>query len=297
MDTATTGYAYDAVGNVAEISDPNGKTWNQTYDSRDRRDSATDPLGNRTQWTHDAVGNVLTVTRPDGGVTTTTYDSMDRLLTSTNPKNDTTSYAYDGGDNIVTLTDARNNAYHFEYDLLNRRTRFIYPDASYEGYGYDSEGNLTLYTARNGVTCTRVFDNRDRELSVNWSDGTPDVAKSYDAAGRLLTAGNGVSASTYTYDKANQLTAETQTLAGLGTSFTVGYGYDADGNRAILTYPDGTAVAYTYTHRNEVASITADGPPPLATYGYDLNGNRISKSLETAPARSTTMTTPTGFLE
>lgn len=205
---------------------------------------------------------------------------MERSVNSTNPKNETTSYAYDNADNLITLTDARNNAYHFECDMLNRRTRFIYPDASYEGYAYDGVGNLTLYTARNGVTCTRVFDNRDRETSGNWSDSTPDVAKTYDAAGRVLTVGNGVSASIYAYDNANELTAETQTPAGLGTSFTVGYSYDADGNPATLTYPDGMVVSYTYTNRNEVASISADGPPPMATYTYDANGNRTSKSLE-----------------
>ncbi|HEY5813874.1 MAG TPA: RHS repeat-associated core domain-containing protein, partial [Chthoniobacterales bacterium] len=280
VDTATTGYFYDAAGNVTEISDPKGNTWSQMHDSRNRRISATDPLSNTTQWTHDAAGNVLTVARADGGVTTNTYDEMDRLLTGTNPKNETTSYAYDDADNLVTLTDARNNAYSFEYDLLKRRTRFIYPDSSHEDNDYDGVGNLTLYTARNGVTCTRIFDNRNREISLNWSDSTPDATKTYDAAGRLLTAGNGVSTSTYAYDNANQLTSETQTPAGLGTSFTVGYTYDIDGNRATLTYPDGMVVAHTYTHRNEVASISADGPPPLATYAYDTDGNRTSKSLE-----------------
>ncbi|HEY5894956.1 MAG TPA: RHS repeat-associated core domain-containing protein [Chthoniobacterales bacterium] len=280
VDTATTGYFYDSSGNVISITDPKGNTWSQMYDSRNRRISATDPLSNTTQWTYDAAGNVLTVARADGGVTTNTYDEMDRLLTDTNPKNETTQYGYDEADNFISLIDARNNAYHFEYDLLKRRTRVIYPDSSHEDYNYDGVGNLTLYTARNGVTCTRVFDNRNRETSSDWSDSTPDVIKTYDAAGRLFTAGNSFSTSTYAYDNANQLIAEIQTPAGLGTSFTVGYTYDADGNCATLTYPNGMVVNYAYTNRNEVASIVANGPPPLVTYGYDANGNRTLKSLE-----------------
>jgi hypothetical protein len=30
----------------------------------------------------------------------------------------------------------------------------------------------------------------------------------------------------------------------------------------------------------DVASVVADGPPPLATFTYDLAGNRLSKNLE-----------------
>ncbi|HEY5894208.1 MAG TPA: RHS repeat domain-containing protein [Chthoniobacterales bacterium] len=40
-------------------------------------------------------------------------------------------------------------------------------------------------------------------------------------------------------------------------------------------------VAYTYPHRNDAASIIADGPAPLVAYTYyDANGNRTSKTLE-----------------
>jgi RHS repeat-associated protein len=44
--------------------------------------------------------------------------------------------------------------------------------------------------------------------------------------------------------------------------------------------PDGSETTYGYTARNELATVSAGGPPPLATYGYDLAGNRIRKTLE-----------------
>ena len=56
--------------------------------------------------------------------------------------------------------------------------------------------------------------------------------------------------------------------------------YDPDGNRAALVYPDGSETTYGYTARNQLATVSAGGPPPLATYGYDLAGNRIRKTLE-----------------
>jgi len=39
-------------------------------------------------------------------------------------------------------------------------------------------------------------------------------------------------------------------------------------------------VNHDYTDRNQIASIAVDGSPPLASYTYDLDGNRTTKNLE-----------------
>jgi RHS repeat-associated protein len=288
-DAATTGYAYDSAGNLITMTDPRGKVWRYTYDTMNRRASAADPLNNKTQWTYDKAGNRLTETRPDNGVTTNVYDAMNRLASTKDPKNQTTTFAYGGtgasgsfGDNLISLTDARNNTYSFTYDSLNRKTSMVYPDQSKEQWSYDASGNLATYTTRAGQVKTSTFDNRNRETGYSWSDGvTPAVSMAYDAAGRLTSLSSSVSSLSYTYDKANQLLSETSQLAGgyIGAT-TVSYSYDADGNRASVTYPSGHSVTYAYTNRNQVASLTADGPPPIATYTYDLSGNRLSKNLE-----------------
>ena len=38
--------------------------------------------------------------------------------------------------------------------------------------------------------------------------------------------------------------------------------------------------------RNQLKAIQADGPPQLATYTYDLNGNRTGKTLENGTTTS-----------
>ncbi len=78
----------------------------------------------------------------------------------------------------------------------------------------------------------------------------------------------------YVYDAANQLLSETYTFPGVGapSSKMVGFSYDSDGNRATLTYPEGMIVASDYTQRNQLASLTSDGPPPIASFAYDLAG-------------------------
>jgi len=286
-DAATTTYAYDNANRLTSVTDPRGKVWSTTYDLRDRKITATDPLNFQTQWTYDAVGNVKTVKRPDLGVTTNVYDSMNRLTQITDPKSQVTKMTYDNGDNMASLVDPKGNTYTFDYDLLHRRTQFNYPGGGdFEAWSYDDDAPAdsvwSVYTARDGSTMSCTYDNRGRETFCNYSDpSTPDVTKAYDEAGRLLSASTSVASHDYVYDDANQLRSETTVLAGLSpASFAVAYTYDLDGNRQSLTYPDATVVNYAYSARNQVKEIEAVGPPPLATYTYDFNGNRLTKNLE-----------------
>jgi YD repeat-containing protein len=218
-EAATISYTYNTVGNLVSTTDPRGKVWTFTYDNRNRRITATDPLGHITRWTYDAAGNRLSETRPDGGVTTNTYDVMNRLLTTRNPNNETTTFAYGGtgaagnqGDNLITLTDARGNSHAFTYDLMHRKTAMIYPGGSQETWTYDAVGNNLTYTTRAGQVRTCTIDDRNRDIHCDWSDSTPDITKTYDAAGRVLTLSTQHSTLIYTYNAANELLSETQDL-------------------------------------------------------------------------------------
>jgi len=290
-DAATTQYGYDLVGNLTSITDPRGKVWQFTYDTRHRRLTRKDPLNPTTQYGYDAVGNMLTETRPDTGIITNVYDSMNRLTQSTDSKSQVTQFGYDAGGNMVSLTDARSNAYGYDYDRLNRRTKVTYPDSSYEQWTYndaaDTSTPMLIYRGRDGSTMSCLYSNRNWETLCDFSDATtPDISMSYDVAGRLISRSTSVAASTYTYDDANQYLSETQTPTALGTGFTVGYAYDADGNRSSLTYPDGAVVDYTYTSRNQLKEVTAGGPSPLASFTYDLNDKRSSRALKNSTSTS-----------
>jgi RHS repeat-associated protein len=65
----------------------------------------------------------------------------------------------------------------------------------------------------------------------------------------------------WTYDVLNRKVTEAQQVVGQ-TARVAGYQYDADGH----------PVDYGYTARHEIGTVTADGPPPLATYSYNLAG-------------------------
>ncbi len=275
-EEASTFYEYDPLGNLKTVIDPEGNQQEYAYDAQNRRTGATDALGQLTEWGYDAVGNVTSIRRPDGGTTIHTYDAMNRLSTTTDPKGQVTTIKYDAEGNRKELIDANGQSYVFAYDPLNRPTRMTYPDGSFEESTYDPVGNLATHSTRSGAVRTYQYDNRNRETSSDWSDATPDVVSSYDAAGRLETRSSRVSKLAYAYNAANELSGETQTLAGAGGAKTVRYEINADGLRHQLYYPEGNAVEYEYSQRNQLASVIGSG---IASYSYDVNGNRSRKGL------------------
>ena len=275
---ATTTMAYDKGDNLLSVTDAMGKTTLLTYDNRDRTTTATDPLGNITRWTYDTESHVLTETRPDGGVTCNEYDTMNRMVKTTDAKGQATTMAYDASDNLVGLTDARGNSYTRVFDAMDRLTAMLYPGGSREQYRYDAVGNPVGYTTRAGQIRTSVFDNRNREIQTNWSDSTPDITRSFDAAGRVLSEDNGAAALTYSYNAANQVLSETTQLTGQ-PALTVGYAYDAAGRLASTTYPGGNVATQTYTPRGQIAGIDLDGGT-VASYEYNPVGATTAKNLE-----------------
>ncbi|MFH2045808.1 MAG: RHS repeat-associated core domain-containing protein [Pseudomonadota bacterium] len=78
----------------------------------------------------------------------------------------------------------------------------------------------------------------------------------------------------YTYDALYRLTQEAITDPALGNE-TIGYTYDAFGNRLTKTDSDGT-ISYTYDANDRMLSEA--GPTSIATYTYDDNGNTLSKT-------------------
>ena len=284
---ATTTYTYDLTGQVSTIRLPGqALTTVHTYDLADRLASVKDPLNRLTQYTYDAAGNQLTEKRPDNGVTVSTYDVLNRVLSTRDPKLQTVSFAYDDTARTVTLTDARGKNTVFQSDVRGQRTRKTYHDGSFEGSTYDPVGNLATYTTTGGKMLSITSDPRNRPTLRDWSDTTPDVSAAYDARGLLTSLVNSASTLTYGYDDARQILSETQDVNAPSANLpakTVAFTYDADGNRASLTYPGGTVVGYGYTVRNQMNSVTVGGVP-LAGFSQALDGKRTGRTLANGTA-------------
>jgi YD repeat-containing protein len=101
------------------------------------------------------------------------------------------------------------------------------------------------------------------------------------------------------YDAANRKTSETETIKsyGLNQTHTVTYGYDADGNRSGLVYPQGWDYRYAYTNRNQLASVTLAGSGTSSVkYIYDVGATGRAGQFITALTAITPITRSTSSL-
>ena len=164
---------------------------------------------------------------------------------------------------VQTLKDANSNLTNYEYDGFDRLIKTQFPvgtaganassQTDYELYGYDAAGNVTSFRTRRGETLTMSYDNLDRltvkvvpERSGLSSDHTRDVYFGYDLFGNLTYArydgpsGDGIANA---FDALGRQTATTATMD--GQARTLGYAYDASGNRTQVSWPDAT-LSYVY---------------------------------------------------
>jgi RHS repeat-associated protein len=233
------------------------------------------------------------------------YDAAGQLLTvqkayGTALQQNYASYTYTLNGKQQYVTDANGNEAQMAYDGFDRLQYWYFPSkttagsvntADYEMYGYDSVGNRTSLRKRDGRTFTFTFDGLNRVTKKTVPDGcapiqvgacpaataTRDVFYGYDVRGLQLYArfdsasGEGV---TNTFDGFGRLTSSVTTMT--GTSQTLDYGYDADGNRKWITYPDGTVFTASYDDAGHLLQMLDQAGTALVVRGYDGLGRRTA---------------------
>src|SRR5262249_38051643 len=147
------------------------------------------------------------------------------------------------------------------------------PDGGTSLFGYDADGRETSLAQPNGVQSSYAYDARNRlvTISTHRADGSPVFTGQYaydGADNRTQVQENGETID-LTSDVASRLTQ-----AQLADR-TIGYAYDADGNR--LSLGDSAAGTTTYTYDAADRLISSSGAD-AASYTYDAKGNRLSRS-------------------
>jgi RHS repeat-associated protein len=287
---------YDAVGNVTQITDPDGVATTYGYDTAHRLTRITDAQGNYVQYTLDAAGNpTQEQTFTAAGVATRTlsrsFNSLGQLTAVTDGLSHTVFNAsatgsYDANGNLVQSADALGIQRQQGYDGLNRLVSTI---ANYNGTDtatrnttstvtYDALDRLTGVTDPSSLATTYTYDGLGNRTALHSPD-TGSSSDSYDAAGNRLTHTDARSiVSTSTYDALNRL--------------------------ASTSYADTTLnVSYAYDEANSITGCTASRPAGRLTrvienavttvYCYDLRGNITQKQQITASATDTTQYTYT----
>jgi RHS repeat-associated protein len=293
----TTNYRYDAVGRLAEVTDGLGQSI-VAYDydpagrlARETRGNGTfttyeyDRLGqilhlvnsganntilSRFDYTYDVLGRRDSMTTLEGK-TTYAYDAANQLASVTLPDGRTISYAYDAAGNRQLVTD--NGAVSaYTTNALNEYVTVGGADLT-----YDAGGNLTAASGSNSYS----YDAQGQLLSAITPQGM--WTYEYDALGnRIASTHNGVRTEYLIdpmgnvvgqYDGAGSL--EAHYVQGLGLASRVDamnqsdyYEFDALGNTAQLTGPDGTVLnSYSYLPFGESLSASESVANPFTFVG------------------------------
>jgi RHS repeat-associated protein len=252
-------------GNLTGMTDANGNKTTFAYDSRGNLTSATDPLGNTGRLDYDTRDNLVRVIDPLGRTNSFAYDANDNLVRMTDAKGGITSAGYNGVGQLTSLTDPRTSTLVFAYDPQGNVTNFTDPLGGRTAYTYDAVGRLASKTDPKGQLFRYAFEGIDRVMQITLPDGT--VRRyTYDCCA-LASISDSAGTVGFAYDAAKRLVRFTNTF-----NQVIQYGYDANGNLAALTYPDGKVVRYEYDGANRLCKVT-DWLGNTTAYSYDPVGN------------------------
>jgi RHS repeat-associated protein len=292
---ATTTYVYDGMNRVIQTINPDGGTNTVVYNAIGKQQATTDPLGNIISYAYDNQGRLIQTTNADGTIESSAYDANGNRISSTDQEERTTAYIYDAlnrlvqtiyPDNTTNTTvydgvgrtsqklDARGTITAFAYDAAGRRLAVtnavgIAGIQNVSSYGYDANGNQITFTDANIHTTTNVFDALNRQVQVQYPDGTK-TSTGYDADGRSVVQTNQDGFVTrFGYDGAGRLISVTNALNQITR-----YQYDEAGNQIFQVDALNRTNIFAFDAMNRrIAHVMPGGQ--TETFGYDLTGNLL----------------------
>ncbi|MEF9403071.1 MULTISPECIES: RHS repeat domain-containing protein [Ralstonia solanacearum species complex] len=230
---STTQYAYDAVGNLTQITDPRGLVTTLTYDSLGRRTKVQGPPAT-----------------PGGAAPTAIF-------------------SYNGQDRVRQVTDPRSLVTTYTVDGLGNTTQQQSPDTGTTNATYDAAGNLTSRTDARGKTTTFSYDALDRLTQASYASGTPTVLE-YDGGtsplpndiGKLTKVTDEAGSTRFRYNGFGNVVNKTQTTTANGVTKdqTIAYAYGTSGSSTghvtSMTYPSNSVIGYSYDAGGRIAGLT-----------------------------------------
>ncbi|WP_295127625.1 RHS repeat-associated core domain-containing protein [uncultured Leifsonia sp.] len=297
---ATSEYAYDADGNLASVSDPNGHIARYASDASGRTTAEINAVGNTTRTEYTAAGRVAAVVNGAGAVTRYQYDKRGDLVRQ-NQAGFVASYEYDPEQRLIAMTDPTGVS-GWIYDANGRATTQIDQRGGRLVAGFDAAGQRTALTLPTGEQLGYTYDTGGRMTSQSSPWG--DLAYQWDAAGNLtgLSRSTGV-ATAYSYDAANRVTgivhktpeppepavtSPTPTPAPFAASdvanaCTTVAGYLSARSAPAAGESSTCKHANTYVKDRNLpvpANPVADGGSLALSYAYDADGN-VTKATRT----------------
>ncbi|MFE7114595.1 DUF6531 domain-containing protein [Streptomyces sp. NPDC057654] len=291
--TTLVSYAYDAAGNLAQITNSTGDPLRFRYDDQHRITSWHDRNGTAFGYVYDHRGRVLRTVGPDGAFSGRfRYDEAARTTRYTDSMGHESVYVYNEAYKIVSETDNLGHTTRTEWDETNRRPVTVTdPLGHTTRYTYDDLGNLTRIERPDGTVVTALYDDNCLPLEIRDPNGGV-WRHAYDDLGNRTSTTDPTGAVTgYAYNDAGHLTGITDPLghtttvtpnpAGLPTALTDPLGHTTHvqrgphGRPTALTDPLGHTTRHGWTIEGKPAwRENPDGT--RETWEWDGEGNLVT---------------------
>ncbi|GEM_PF-1026701 len=213
----TTTYAYDALGDLTQVTDASGNLTRIAYDSLGRKLSMDDPDMGHWSYAYDDVDNLLSQTDARGVTTTFEYDPLNRLTRKT--------YAAPRNSGVVAPA-----AVTYAYDLPPSISAAPLPPPEPPA------------PSRSGTPVPVLIVQPARRAPARPA-----------TTGKLTGITDGSGSSRFAYDEFGRLISESKTIE--GKAYTIRRTYDLLGRLTTLTYPDGDIATYTYNPQGGLETI------------------------------------------
>jgi RHS repeat-associated protein len=308
----TTSYTYSGFGELRSLTSPDAGASTHTYDAAGNLATSTDARNAVATHTYDSLGRVATAAYRLGTTTdqtiTFTYDTGTNgkgRLTGASDARHSMTWTYDRqgrltGKGQTVKSGSVILSMGYGYNAQGQLAALLLPSGKSIQYGYDSNGKVTSvtllgtpgttilgnvtydpfgpitgWTWGNGQTATRTFDADGKLTNISHpSTVVGSRALGYDEAFRITSTSdnsNGGPNWTLGYDALDRLNFATRN----GT--TIGYTYDANGNRLSQTGSSASTYVVSDTS-NRLGSSTG---ALVRTYAYDNAGNVLTSGATT----------------
>jgi len=287
-------YAYDALSNLKDITDPDGLSTTYDYDGLSDPKALHSPDTGTAQYQVDASGNRIQKIDAKGIVRNATYDVLNRPVTVTYPDSSqniiyhydepdsttgcsgsypigrltrieeaaaTTTFCYDARSNVVLKKQAQGSQVDtvtYTYTLANRLSSIVAPSGNVTLYGRDAAGRISAVTV----------------TPASGSGQTVVSAISYLPFGPIdaYTLGNGQTVNR-NYDANYQLSDLTSPALNLHFS------RNAAGTIITLSNTAGSSPVETYSYDPlyRLLSVNDGSGNAIEAYTYSKTGDRLSK--------------------
>jgi RHS repeat-associated protein len=258
--------AFGVIGNITQLTSPNGRWIQFTYGSGDRISQARDNSGRTVNYTYDSSGRLWKVTDVNGGVTEYLYDISHRMLSIKDPRGITyLNNEYDSNSRVIRQTQADSSVYEFDYTLNGSgkvtQTEITDPRGNVRQVTFNSDGYTLTDTVAVGTAIEQTFTytrQSGSNLIVTETDPLArQTAYTYDSFSNvtsvtlLATTGNAVTTNLTYEPNFQQIATITDPL-----NHTTTYAYDVKGNLTSVTDALNHQITFTYNTAGQVTSVT-----------------------------------------